>query len=285
MVGLELALSVSGGATGQRQQPLLRTPEDWVELRRRMLELLPHRDQAGHRLMLEALHASLLATRGGPLQTSVEETARELCVAVVEVWDGRGTALSVRALESFYSLSVLMPNLPAGPQLGATLAVWLEHLDGEGVVFPQEPLAGLAVIAENEPRALRQAGWPAQHDERIAAVLEAATTALAEAEAVRAQLGEPEPPPVEDADYLSYETFRWRQMLADLQRAGADSNKCRTVIAQLAAAEAALRTWTERKEQEAEDRAAELEWRGADDEEYEDADPRAFDIGAVLGDL
>src|SRR5687768_14426533 len=70
MVGLELALSVSGGATGQREQPLLRAEEDWLELRRRMLELLPDQDHDGHRLLLEALHASLLATQGGALQRS-----------------------------------------------------------------------------------------------------------------------------------------------------------------------------------------------------------------------
>lgn len=284
MVGLELALSVSGGAVGQREQPLLRTDEDWLELRRRMLELLPDQDQAGHRLLLEALNASRVATQGGTLQTSVEQTAQELCLAVVAEWDSRGAPLGARALESFYELSLLLPRLPAGPQLKASVEAWLKPLSGGTLVLSKESLAGLAVVGENEPRALRQAGWPDEFVERIDAVVEEARQTLREAQKVRAELADGAFS-LDEVDYQSYEAFLSRQMLEDLRRARGDNNNSRTVMDRLASVEFGLGAWSERKLAEEEDRAAELADDMLEHDDNESADPRDFDIEAVLSDL
>lgn len=283
MVGLELALSVSGGARGEREQPLLRTVDDWLELRRRMLELAPDQTQDGHRLLVEALQASLLAAVGDDLRKTIGATAQELCGAVVDSWDERGEPIGVRTLESFYGLSVLIFPLPRGPQLRPSIHLWLEQLGLERGDLLQESLAGLALVARNEPRALRQAGWPARHSEQRKKIVDRAQGILTEAEDVRDQLGE------YGSDYYEvessgYQAYRWRGMLEDLKTAGGDNRRSRRVMSRLGVVESELRRWAKQKDQEAEDRAAEGDYEEVDDED-EGPDPRDFSINEVLSDL
>jgi CRISPR/Cas system CSM-associated protein Csm2 small subunit len=281
MIGLELALSVSGGATGEREQPLLRTADDWIELRRRMIDLIPGQEQSSHRLLLEALRTSL-STTGGELRDSVERAAEELCVGVAEEWNRRNEQLSARGLESFYELSVLLSRLPAGPQLATSVAAWLEQLDGGGA---GEGLSGLAFAAENEPRALRQARWPEDHPERVDAVVTAAEQRLIEAQRCLQELEDGITVSAEEVEYHSYEVSIWRRVLDDLERARAADDNSRRIHADLETMQLELQDWIERKEEESEARAQELAEEYYDEEEDEGTDPDAFDIAAVLSDL
>jgi len=284
VAGLELALSVSGGATGEREQPLMQTAEDWHVLRRRMLELVPHLSQNRHRALLQALQVSV-TTSQGDLQASIRQTAAELCTAVVVEWDEREERLAPRSLDAFYQLSILVPRLPPGPQLKSTIASWIDEIESGGS-WSYEPLDGLATVAANEPRALRHAGWAERRDACVSAVLAAAHEAVADAESIHADIESADEPSIDDADTEAYHASRWQERLTNLERLIGVSDETRLLRAQLSDVESTLRAWVERETEAAAERAEELAHEMQEEEEEEEDDPGDdFDIQEVLSDL
>ncbi len=162
--GMELAVSTSGGADGDRRHPLLCSHDDWAALteRARLLVRSCHPDE--HRRLLSALR--VLVEEVAPEAPSEQAAlASAVLDATVERWDDEGEVVDARTLEVFYATTELVAPLCRGPQLARMLASHAALLRSLSTVDPeeveqQEALHTLLVAERNEPRALRQLRYP-----------------------------------------------------------------------------------------------------------------------------
>jgi hypothetical protein len=164
--GLLLALSVGGGAAGERVLPLLVDDLDWDTATDRLVELLPDLDDA------EAFR--LLAGLAGVWDAELDEHAHAELAALAAValdmlqgaWRARGGPVPVSLLEAWLVIAVRLPDPPALPELAET---WVELVPAAPLDLdaPQE-LARLdewltlaAVLSEHARPALAPFGFPA----------------------------------------------------------------------------------------------------------------------------
>jgi len=272
---------------------LLTAPDDWAALRVRALELLPRLSIAEHHQLLSALGAVVSAPHNEAEYTHAHETALELLPAVQEQWDERGEPLPKLALEIFYELSVAVHPLRAGPQLGVTVSAALEEFQK-----PWSPwlaarhttsLELIALITCNEPRALRQIGWPEAFTERVLIlrahleeVLDRGRTTL-ETDEDADEYWEPE---YEEVVSASYDVHQGLELAKALLGARVASGHASTTLQGLEEVRTRLNRWIEQADEAAEERAvAEREEEGDEEDDEDDRDHAAFSIEAVLADL
>lgn len=162
--GVALALSVGGGAAGERDVPLLRDDADFDALGDRLGPLLREQDEPGRARVLRALATVLrLRPHEARLSELVALADRALAVCGRE-W--AGTVPSIDGLAAWHELAAAAPGPPGEtPDAGH---LWADLLpagrvdlsDVEGVDAFADWLALVGVLAEHDRDRLRDYGWP-----------------------------------------------------------------------------------------------------------------------------
>jgi len=165
--GFALALSSAGGAQGERQFPFLKTETDWNQLEQRAPKLIEELDDDGATGLL-ALVKSLTSTT--PIASGqAERIARcvqSLLEGVRDYWNRTRRPISSLAL--FFEVSIKASSFVAGPDLrptwNALVKDALEEIEDPDYYTSFIALQDLwdvsELIHENEPRFLKQIGFP-----------------------------------------------------------------------------------------------------------------------------
>ena len=174
--GLALALSVEGGAAGERMLPLLIADRDWDALTDRVLELLPDLDNVDVYRLLGAVSAGQRAKLDQHSASELAALGRTLVDRVRDLWDKRGEPISIALLEAWCHAAAKIDPSPRPPALPAT---WIELLPvGPIDVWSQSDLARweewtalVHTVAGYREAELDQFGYPDRQLDAIADLL------------------------------------------------------------------------------------------------------------------
>lgn len=169
--GLILALSTGGGATGNRQFPLLVSEADWAVATARLEELAakgaPPDQLALARGVLAPLNSRIQFTERE--RPRLQQLAKRFQHALRTNWDRTQTPIRTAALSAYYETSIIVGELMPSPRLAPT---WQEAFDRavdsiasmepeEGAFQGVDALLQLAtLLRDNEPRFLRIVQFP-----------------------------------------------------------------------------------------------------------------------------
>jgi hypothetical protein len=191
--GVLLALSVAGGAAGERVLPLLRDDGDWDTLIARVGEIAAGLDDASAIRLLTSLSAAFDADLPERARAEVIAVAALALERVAAAWDDMHVTLGVGALEAWFALADRLPEQRSAPTVVRT---WIELLpiapvdprSREALVRLEEWLALAEVLGAFAPDQLERFGFPERQDQLLAAFVAAATQAPDEAEELVAQI-------------------------------------------------------------------------------------------------
>lgn len=167
--GVALALSVGGGAAGERVLPLLVCDADFDALGDRLGPLLRELDEAGQARLLRTLAAAVEARPPGAALTELVALADRALEVCRRAWEG--SAPPVDSLAAWHALAASAPGPPGevpdpGPAWAALLPadrVDLADLRAFDELAEWIALAGL--LAEHEPERLDAYGFPERQRE------------------------------------------------------------------------------------------------------------------------
>lgn len=135
--GAALALSVGGGAEGERRLPLVRGDEDWDALSDRLHAVLPELEPQELVTVLRALRMAvgeLASDRDGTqaqlrdrdrIRAELASLARIVLERAARTWDTAGEPIALPLLDAWLSLAAAVPDPPVAPALALT---WAELL-------------------------------------------------------------------------------------------------------------------------------------------------------------
>jgi hypothetical protein len=163
--GVLLALSIGGGATGARAFPLLLEDADWDLVGDRVVELVRDLDEGGCFRLLAALAAAAEEAPDDRIRSEVDALAERALDVLRRRWNEAGTAVPIALLEAWAALAALVGRPADMPAAGPT---WIELLPTERVDVDSardlgrldEWLGLAALLAANDPAALRAFGFP-----------------------------------------------------------------------------------------------------------------------------
>lgn len=291
LVGIELALSTSGGTKGERERPFLQIHTDWETVHGRIVGLVPMWRSGEHARLLRALDAQIRASASdSDARGFAEQIARDALQAIQRVWDDRGAPLGPRTLQTFYNLTVVVDPFMRGPDLEASWQAQMATLSGDhneirrGVTL--RALEFLAVAVQNEPRFLRCKGWDAATDESVVAHVEEARDQAESARDIlqRAEDGEAER---DEVEFEHGATTQAHGRVVLLRAMGADlqEEQDEDLAEVLEERSTDLQTWLE----DDAERAAEAYVDRAEDEDLPEEDPdpppAALRLADVFSDL
>jgi hypothetical protein len=187
--GILLALSVAGGASGERVLPLLYDDADWDTLIARVRRLAPDLDDASAIRLLESLGAALDADLPDRMRAETAALAALTLERLAAAWDARHLTLAVAALEAWFALASRLREPPPAPGVAGT---WIELLptgpvylgSREEIIRFDEWLALADVLRAFAPEELERFEFPERQRHVFAAFVSAATKPPPEAEDV-----------------------------------------------------------------------------------------------------
>ena len=162
--GIKLAISDSGGKSGQRKLPLMTSPETWQCLSERCVDLAKERPASEIADLLNALQNAASQPSDDATRNRLVQIIGEVCNVASDNWDRSGTALSARELAAYCDASKLVSPLPRLPRLEAAWRAADDHFvngleeseQSSALVGIDDWLGGwiqlLSVIRANEPR-------------------------------------------------------------------------------------------------------------------------------------
>jgi hypothetical protein len=170
--GVLLALSVGGGATGERSFPLLPDDGDWDTLTERVYSLVPELDDTDTLRLLASLAEAVAYEPDRRLQAEAEALATAVLSGVCRSWNAKDAPIPVALLEAWFRLAAQVGDPPNAPDVTPT---WIELLPVEQIdtYAPSELarlddwLATAEVLAAYAPATLQELGFP----DRQAAIL------------------------------------------------------------------------------------------------------------------
>jgi hypothetical protein len=182
--GFMLAISQAGGATGMRRTPLLATADDWKALSETAVRLvLAETPYNLWRLLTAVLEAVCRQTvdQGDRLKLAGEaegEFARKVLGACADKWKADGSSALTSGVKQYFAISEHLSPLPPSPDFGPMWEIsWdasrqeMESFNPDDMEFSlgeTDDWLGLArVVSNNEPRFLRQVGFPTGFTESI----------------------------------------------------------------------------------------------------------------------
>jgi hypothetical protein len=168
--GIKLAISDSGGASGDRQLPLMSHPNTWEVLEKRCLELANLKSNNETTDLLTALTSAATNAPEPARKDSLRKVVAVVCATVVAKWNRESVVLSADHLLAYSEASILVHPFPSMPNLETSWETYLESLrsdlaDAEnGAYLEPEPIREwtkfITVVNNNEPRFLRAVGFP-----------------------------------------------------------------------------------------------------------------------------
>jgi hypothetical protein len=123
--GIVLALSVAGGAGGERHLPLLVCDQDWDAIGDRVHALAPELEAAELVVLLEALAATLEGLQDGADADETRALSALVLARVAGCWDAGHAPLPLPALGAWLRLARRLQPPPDPPSLAVT---WAELL-------------------------------------------------------------------------------------------------------------------------------------------------------------
>lgn len=170
--GIKLAISDSGGATGDRDMPLMNHRGNWDLLKQRCLEVIASGTQDEITDLLTVLTSAAVNTTDPERKGHLCKAIASVCEAARTKWDSNSSSLSTEDFSAYCDASILLDPLAPIPKLASS---WELHLDAmkEAIEdaensYPLNPrpinkwVAFIAVVQDNEPRFLRVVGFPAK---------------------------------------------------------------------------------------------------------------------------
>jgi hypothetical protein len=120
--GVMLALSLSGGAAGERTLPLLIEDTDWDALGDRLAELLRELDDHDLARLLGALREPVSAELERAQEVEARNLAEYVLGAACRAWNKQPRVLPVFVLEAWYALNAALPEPVSSPPIDHTWA-------------------------------------------------------------------------------------------------------------------------------------------------------------------
>lgn len=213
--GVMLAVSVEGGRVGERQLPLLQSPEDWSVLGNRVQELIAAAEFEQETKILSAFEAVLVVDVSDPdIEESIKQVARGALDAFRARWSSDRRVLPLVDLRLFYELMVLVDPVGRTPILSPTwdsldvssrlLDDSIDYSDDEDLEKVRDWTALVSILATYEPRWLYHVGVlsPAG-DSQFATLLQTQIEAALQSYAVLddEEIEGQEPDVVDDSEY------------------------------------------------------------------------------------
>lgn len=175
--GIKLAISDSGGATGNRQLPLMNHPSTWEVLEKRCLELANSRSNSEVTDLLTALTSAATNTADPARKDSLCKVIAAACATIATKWNKELAVLEADHLSAYSEASILVRPFPPIPNLETSWKTHLESMrsalaDAEnGAYLEPEPIREwikfMTVVNNNEPRFLRAMGFPTKQTAEI----------------------------------------------------------------------------------------------------------------------
>jgi hypothetical protein len=168
--GALLALSVGGGAGGERRLPLLRADADWDALADGLHILLRDADDPDLVRLLTALAEAAGAGLDSGRGREVEALAVSSLEQVRDRWDAGHRPLALAPLEAWFDVSGRLADPPRAPAIAPS---WIELLPGTDVSDPLEAaraaewLGLTELLAQHAPDKLTALGFPESQRERL----------------------------------------------------------------------------------------------------------------------
>jgi hypothetical protein len=189
--GATLALSVEGGASGERRLPLLASDADWDELGGRLGDLL--RELEDHELarLLFELANTLAAVRDPTEVSEAQSLASYLLQSTRRAWKRADRPLPVPVLEAWYQLEARAVERVEAPVLTSTWAelhpgsLLLEHPDRSELVRADDWLALARTLHRHDRGALRALGFLHRDRDLLERMIVTLTRAASSDEALR----------------------------------------------------------------------------------------------------
>jgi len=170
--GIKLAISEKGGVRGERSFPLMQFPESWDLLKKRCLALPKILSVEEITEMLVSFRNSLLAVKDENSKAELLEMISLVCQMAKEKWDSERVKLTSEQLEAYCEASLLLKSLPPIPDIQMSwdrdenaFRYSIDEAESEKYFSPDHlnQFVRLArVIQDNEPRFLRQIGFPSK---------------------------------------------------------------------------------------------------------------------------
>jgi hypothetical protein len=179
LVGIDLALSVAGGAMGTRKFPLMAGPQSWEILRRRLLRMI--REDQGDSIssLLRTLRTAISSAGDAP--DALDQLApilNDCCLEAKSQLDELNTPINADDLREFYDLTMQLSPPPPMPSVHKSLqdveskiAATIKSSEEDGKALDGSVVADWAttvsVIARSDRRLLIQLGFPTAYSSRI----------------------------------------------------------------------------------------------------------------------
>lgn len=181
--GVKLALSRGGGELGEREMPLLQTPDDWAALAERLVALLSSGSVREVRVLLAELDGLGEAVAEETTEPVIRQEAENLlgtALSALKVsWDASAAPISIGDLETYCRVSRVASPLPPIPDLRATWGSIESDLGEIGSTGAYDS-AGLIerlqrflwVARGSEPRLIDQIRWPEGYADELEALVD-----------------------------------------------------------------------------------------------------------------
>jgi hypothetical protein len=168
--GIVLAVSVAGGAGGQRRLPLLGDDADWDTAGDRLYALVPELETGELVVLLEALAVMIDELDPAVGGSEPQALARLALSRVAGLWDAARDPVPLPALGAWLRLAGRLEPPPEPPSLAATWAELLPaRIPGPDDVAEVQRLTDWLILCRLLPDPARVAlGWGPDHMDRIA---------------------------------------------------------------------------------------------------------------------
>jgi hypothetical protein len=168
--GIKLSISDSGGLAGERQLPLMKDPRNLEILHGRCLSIAREDSDNDVIDLLTTLHSAALESPDLERRQRLIKTIGAVCKEVCVRWDASGKTIKADHLLAYCEASILSKPFSPVPQLDVTWEELVEDIRGQlikgedrNLLDPDyfiEWMKFAKIVASNEPRFLRAAGFP-----------------------------------------------------------------------------------------------------------------------------
>jgi hypothetical protein len=179
LTGLELSVSVAGGAKGDRQFPLMAASQSWEIVRERFVQILKTaEDQFGVWAVLRVLHSALQSATDLPdILGHLSGILNDCCFEARLRLDSLRKPLFSMVLEQFFDTTMCLSPPPQMPSMFESLkkaeagfATAIEQAEGGRLLDAsavEEWASMVKIAAQSDQRILRQAGFPDAYNDKI----------------------------------------------------------------------------------------------------------------------
>lgn len=189
--GLRLAISVAGGAKGERRFPLMSAPKSWDILRERVLNIITSLDNDSQEAEIIRIVRTAVEAAGDlpEVQAKLATLLEQCCDAVRTKWDSSGAQVHSRPLQEFYDSTMRlsppprMPSLhPIWEKVDLAFTTAIENTTGRKFALDanevQEWVRILNIVAKSDRRLLYQNGFPESIEAQIRKVCDLIQTEI-----------------------------------------------------------------------------------------------------------